>query len=69
MRKDAGFELTDRIYIDFAGTSENMLKLIEANQDKIMAETLAKGFVKIDKPEIDRAFELSLGTVQVKMTR
>jgi isoleucyl-tRNA synthetase len=47
MRKEAGFEVMDRIEIGFAGT-DRIAEIINANADKLKEETLCESIVKDD---------------------
>ena len=61
--------MTDRIVLDFAGSDEKILKLVEAIKDKLMSETLAVRLEKVSKPEIEKAFDLAIGRVVVKLCK
>jgi isoleucyl-tRNA synthetase len=44
MRKDAGFDVTDRIAISFSGT-DAIVRALESTKEYIMSETLAASLV------------------------
>ncbi len=68
-RKEADFDLTDRIILDFTGSDKEILDLVEYDKDKIMAETLAVDIKPLAKFDIEKTFDLSLGKVVVKLKK
>jgi len=68
-RKEANLELTDRIVLDFSGSSEKVLELVQNYKDKIMSETLTVKIEKVSNPVIQKTFELSIGKVNVKIEK
>ena len=66
-RKDAGFELTDRIVLDFDGSDKVVIDLINKNLERIMGEVLAVAVEPIAKPQFETSFKLGIGNVVVKI--
>lgn len=67
MRKDAGFELTDRIVVDFAGSDQSVIDLVNQNKVQIMTEILAVDVAPISSPKIEREFAVAVGKVVARM--
>jgi len=59
MRKEAGFEVTDRIQVGIA-TTRKMVDAINAMSDYIKRETLAKNIAKdtLDASDIEKTWEI-----------
>lgn len=68
-RKEANLDLTDRIVLDFSGTSEETMRFVEKHKEKIMAETLAVRSEKVVSPIIEKKIELNSGVVCVKIAK
>ena len=68
-RKEADFDLTDRIVLDFSGSDDKILRLVEAIKEKLMSETLAVKVEKISAPTIEKTFDLAIGKVVVKIKK
>ena len=68
-RKEANFDLTDRIILDFTGSDEKILMLVESVKDKLMGETLAVKIEHVDAPAIEKTFDLAVGKVVVKIKK
>ena len=68
-RKEADFDLTDRIVLDFSGSDDKILRLVEAIKEKLMSETLAVKLEKISAPTIEKTFDLAIGKVVVKIKK
>ena len=64
LRKEAGFEIDDRIEINITSEDESIVNILTVNKDKIMSETLAVSF-NTNKFEPDIARSLEVGDSQV----
>ena len=69
MRKEAGFDLTDRIVIDFADTSAEILQLLAQNANKIKQEVLAVDITTLTEFDLAKCVEIGDDTVCVKMKK
>ena len=69
MRKEAGFDLTDRIIIDFSDTSEEILTLLARNANKIKQEVLALDITTLTEFAIAKCVEIGDDKVCVKMKK
>ncbi len=67
MRKDAGFDVTDKIIINFTG-SENFIKAINNFKQYISTETLAEKLTEKNKTEEDLLRNLKLANLIVQLT-
>ena len=68
-RKEADFDITDRIYVDLSSNNEDLNGLIKSNESTIKAEVLAKEIKTLEKPEITKEIEINGSVVLVKMSR
>ncbi len=69
MRKEANFNVDDRIYIEFETTGEDLKEILSKFNDKIKSELLVKDIVKIDNPEYSQTVEIADETITIKMKR
>ena len=69
LRKQANFNVEDRIYVEFNTSSADLNEIIEKYASKIKAELLALDITKIDKPEISETVEIADEKITVKMKR
>lgn len=69
MRKDANFNVEDRIYIEFVTSGADLTEILTKFADKIKSELLAKEIVKIDNPEIEQTTEIGDESITIKMKR
>ncbi len=68
MRKEAGYEVTDRISVSLIG---NQVELLSSFIGMICEETLADSItgILIQTPDIDREIEIDGGLIQVAVQR
>lgn len=64
LRKDSGFEVTDRIDVKFQ-KDENLVKAVEANMDYIKTETLTENLEILDS--VDNGMEIAFDEVNTKL--
>ena len=69
LRKQANFNVEDRIYVEFSTTSADLNEIIAKYAAKIKAELLALDITKIDKPEISQTVEIADEQITIKMKR
>ena len=69
LRKEANFNVEDRIYIDFETDSKDLNEIINKFSDKIKAELLALDYVKMTDPEIEEECEIADEKITIKMKR
>ena len=69
MRKEANFNVEDRIEIEFITTGEDLAEILTKFEDKIKAELLCKSICKIDNPEIEQTVEIGDEEITIKMKR
>ena len=69
LRKEAKFNVDDRIYIEFVTTSKDLNEIISKYQNKIKNELLALDITKIDSPEIEQECEIADEKITIKMRR
>ncbi len=69
MRKDANFNVEDRIYVEFVTNGTDLSEILNKFEDKIKAELLAKDIINIDKPEIEQTIEIGDEKITIKMKR
>ncbi|MBR3639102.1 MAG: class I tRNA ligase family protein, partial [Clostridia bacterium] len=67
-RKEADFNVSDRIEISFEGPAE-LVGVIDAKRDFVSSELLATIRERVDSPEYTGDIELDAGTVKVAMSR
>ena len=67
-RKDANFEISDRIVLFVESADEKTQKVVEKNKNLIMNETLAVKFEN-NNPEYETTKEISNSTITIKMKR
>lgn len=60
LRKEANFEIDDRIDINITTNDKNIAQLLQDNKDKVKLEVLGNTFNEIEfKPDIERNIEIS----------
>ena len=69
MRKEANFNVDDRIYIEFQTESDELKEIISKYQDKIKSELLVLGITNISNPEIEQECEIAEDKIMIKMKR
>lgn len=64
LRKEADFEIDDRIDLNITSKDENISQILKANKDKIMTETLAKSYNELSfAPDIEKDVEIGDNSV------
>ena len=69
MRKSAGFNVEDRIDIEFVTKSAELNEIISKFESKIKSELLARSITKIDNPEYTETTTISDDEITVKLKR
>ena len=69
MRKEADFNVDDRIEIEFETTSEELNEILNKFEEKIKTELLVKNISKISSPEIQEEVEIGDDKLIIKMKR
>ena len=69
LRKDANFNIDDRIYVELSTQGEDLSEIIEKFRDKIKSELLIKEFTTITAPEAETTVEIGDETITIKMSR
>ena len=69
LRKDAKFNIDDRIYIEFVTNGSDLTEILSKFSDKIKAELLVKEFKAINTPEIESTVEIGDESITIKMSR
>ena len=69
MRKSAGFNVEDRIDVEFITESEELNEIISKYSEKIKSELLARSIKKIDNPEYSETTTISGDEITVKLKR
>lgn len=69
MRKQAKFNVEDRIYINFKTNSVDLNEIVTKFADKIKAELLAVGICEIDKPEYTETVEIGEEKITISLKR
>ena len=69
MRKEANFNVEDRIEIEFNTTGADLTEILTKFEDKIKAELLCKNICKIENPEIEQTVEIGDEIISIKMKR
>ncbi len=69
LRKDAKFNVDDRIYVEFNTTGTDLTEIINKYADKIKSELLIKEIKIVTTPEIESKVEIGDEEILIKMTR
>lgn len=69
IRKEANFNVDDRIDIEFVTDSTDLKEIITKFADKIKSELLARNITKIDKPEYSNTVEIGEENITIKVKR
>ena len=69
MRKDANFNVEDRIDIEFVTNSLDLIEIIQKFADKIKAELLARSITRIENPEYSETVEIGEEEITIKLKR
>lgn len=69
MRKDANFNVDDRINVEFITTGADLTEILKTYQDKIKAELLILNITHIDTPEATNNVEIGDEQITIKMSR
>lgn len=69
LRKQANFNVEDRIFVEFETTSADLNEIINKYSSKIKAELLAHDIVNITNPEIAETVEIGEEKITIKMKR
>ena len=69
LRKEANFNVEDRIYLDFETESEDLNEIIDKFADKIKSELLALDVMKLSDPEVEEKCEIADEKIVIKMKR
>lgn len=69
LRKDAKFNIDDRIYIEFVTDGADLTEIITKFSDKIKDELLAKEIRPISNPEITSTVEIGDESITIKLAR
>ncbi len=69
LRKLAGFNVEDRIDIQFVSDSSDINEIVTKFADKIKSELLVRNITKIEKPEYSDTIEIGDETVLIKLKR
>ena len=68
-RKEANFDITDRILLDISTKEERLNKVLTESKEIIKNEVLVKQICNIEKPEIEKQIMIDGLSVNVKMAR
>lgn len=68
-RKEANFDITDRIVLELNAKNKEIENLLNKNQQLIKSEVLAKEISKLENPEFEKEIEISGEIIKVKMSR
>ena len=69
IRKEANFNVEDRIDIEFITNGEDLTEIINRFADKLKTELLARNICKIENPEIEQTVEIGDEKITIKMKR
>ena len=69
MRKNANFDVADRIVVDFSTTSEDLLEVLNAYGDKIKAELLATEITSLTTFDAEEATQVGGDDITIRMKR
>ncbi len=69
MRKNANFDVADRIIVDFDTTSEDLLLVLDKYADKIKAELLATDITNLEAFECEETTEIADDQITIRMKR
>ena len=69
LRKEANFNVEDRIYLDFETESKDLKEIIDKFGDKIKSELLALEVMKLSDPEVEEKCEIADEKILIKMKR
>lgn len=69
LRKEADFNIDDRIIVEFITDSEDLKEIINKYNEKIKSELLATKIEKIDSAEIESSVEIGEDKITIKMKR
>ncbi len=61
LRKEAGYDVADRIQVKWASESEEVIRTMEEHEEFIKREALAESVRRVKRPAGDRSAEISLG--------
>ena len=68
-RKEADFDIQDRIYLELVTNSEKLQEVINENESQIMSEVLVKGLKTLKNAEICKEISIENEKITVKMSR
>lgn len=68
-RKEADFDIQDRIYLDISSDDEDLQQVINNSLNQIQNEVLVKEFKRLDKTEFEKEITINEALVVVKMQR
>ena len=69
MRKDANFNVDDRINVEFKTTGTDLTEILNTYQNKIKAELLIVNIAPVAKPEAENTIEIGDEQITIKMAR
>ena len=69
LRKEAKFNVDDRIYVEFVTDSKDLNEIINKYASKIKNELLALDISQIDAPEIEQDCEIADEKITIKIKR
>lgn len=69
LRKDAGFNVSDRIKLELTTTGADLGEIITTYADKIKSELLATDITHLTHPEITKTLEIGDETITISMQR
>ena len=68
-RKEADFDIQDRIYLDISSSDSKLQSIISDSLNQIKNEVLVKEFKSLDKAELVKEITINDAVVVVKMQR
>ena len=68
-RKEADFDITDRIIVELSTNSDRLQKVIKNNEELIKTEVLAKDICQLSVYEFEKEIQIDGEVIKVKMTR
>lgn len=68
-RKEADFDITDRIIVELSTNSDRLQKVIKNNEELIKTEVLAKDICQLSVYEFEKDIQIDGEVIKVKMTR
>ena len=69
MRKNANFDVADRIVVDFNTTSEDLTEVLNVYADKIKAELLATDITTLDNCDAEENTQVGGDDITIRMKR